>query len=188
MHNNNDIIGLRLALGHQSRSGKDTFADYISATCGQTIVLSFAKKLYNITEHIQHTTGRKVEKDPKLLQLMGATLRKYYDDKLFVKLLMDDIDKLILNNPDVNIVVADMRFRVEMEALKERGFSTIKINRSNRPIDRDPNDISEVDLLSHPFDISIDNNGTLNEFYNTIDNLVRIECGLSPTTSNDYTT
>lgn len=182
----NEITGLRLALGHQSRSGKDTFADYVAATYGNTITFSFAKKLYDITSHIQYVAGRPVEKDPKLLQLMGATLRNYYDDKLFVNLLMADVDKLIQKNPNINIIITDMRFRIEMEALKKRGFSTVKINRNNRPIDRNPNDISEIDLKDIPFDINVDNNGSIDEFYNTIDDIVRLECSLTNNTYCEY--
>lgn len=161
---------LKLALGHQARVGKDTLANYV-ANVAPTSTFSFAEDVYKIAEMIQKFLGKPVVKDPGLLQLIGTGLREHYGNNIWIDRTMEKI-KSEEAATDKNIIVTDMRFQNELETLKENGFTTIKIMRENRPIDRDPNHISEIALANAKFDYTINNNSSLEDFIKEIDNVV----------------
>lgn len=162
---------LKIALGHQARVGKDTFAAYLEEreVSGK---FSFAEKLYEATASIQSILGKPLEKDPALLQMLGSDLKLHYGDNIWVDATMKKIRQFEAHNPTANIIVTDIRFPNEMEALKIEGFTTIKIARKDRPIDRDPNHISETALAGAQFDYTINNNGTMEDFYAEINRVI----------------
>lgn len=163
--------GLRLALGYQSRVGKDTFASYVNYEHGCNI-LSFARGVYQVTNSIQTILGKPVEKDATLLQIIGTKLREHYGENVWIDRVARSIDEITTADPNANIIVTDMRFKNEMNWLKDHGFITIKITRNDRIIDRDPRHISEIDLEGAEFDYYIENNGTRDEYYSTIDEIL----------------
>lgn len=166
------ISGLRIALGHQARVGKDTFADYVINTHGGER-FAFATRLYDITNHIQRTLGKPVGKDPTLLQNEGTMLRTHYGDDVFAANVANDITAAIHRNPHANIIITDMRAPIEMDVLRVMGFTMIKITKDDRVIDRDPNHISEIGLAGAPFDYHMLNNGSVAEFQANIDVIIR---------------
>lgn len=165
--------GLRLAFGHQARVGKDTVADYIIANNGPCVRLAFATKLYQITDNIQNTLGMSVEKDANLLQKEGSLLRDHYGGDIFVNKLIEDMTTAINNDPTINVIITDVRYLNEFEALKKLGFTIVKITRDNRVINRDSNHTSETSLVGAKFDMVIDNNGTLQDLYSQVDSLIK---------------
>ena len=162
---------LRIAVGHQARVGKDTFGDYINDkyTC---IIVKFATKLYEITESIQRILNIKVTKDPVLMQTIGDGMRSHYGEDVFVNQLVDEIVDIERNNPDQNIIITDLRRVNEFNAVKKLGFITIKVIKPDRIIDRDSSHISEVDLLDQEFDYTIINDGTIDQFFNKIEQIL----------------
>ena len=165
--------GLRLAFGHQARVGKDTVADYIEMNSGPCVRLAFASRLYQITNNIQSTLGFLVEKDGNLLQKEGTLLRDHYGGDVFINKVIDDVTATINNNPATNIIITDVRYLNEFEALKKLGFTIVKIIRDNRIINRDSNHTSETSLVGAKFDAYIDNNGTLRDLYGQVDDLIK---------------
>lgn len=163
--------GLKIALGHQARVGKDTFADYVDSTRG-CVKLNFAAKVYEIATYIQTTLGRKIEKDPKLLQFIGDGLRNVLGEDIFVNDLIVRMRRELAWNPSANIIITDLRYPNEFSRLHDEGFMLIKITRENRPIDRDPNHKSEIALLNHTFDIHMTNDSTPDDFKIKIDDLL----------------
>lgn len=159
---------MRIAVGHQARVGKDTFADYVDDKYTCTVV-KFATKLYKITESIQKILGVEVTKDPVLLQTIGDRMRSHYGEDVFVNQLINEIADIGKNNPEQNIIITDLRRINEFIAVKKLGFITVKIIKPDRVIDRDPSHISEVDLNDCKFDYVIVNDGTLDQFYEKID-------------------
>lgn len=164
----NPATGLRIALGYQSRVGKDTFADRVKIMHG-CVSLSFAEKLYAITGHIQRELSFDVKKDPTLLQRQGTELRAYYGDDLFTRQVTKQIAKIIDDAPDTNIIVTDMRSPVEYNALVALGFTTISIFKPDRVIDRDPNHSTEIGLRDYSFDFTILNDGPMTQYIEQID-------------------
>lgn len=162
---------MRLALGSQARVGKDTFADYVcdKYNCKR---FAFAEGIYTIASTIQDLLGKSREKDPRLLQMLGTQLKNIYGENVWVERTLAQIDQHIANNPSADIVITDLRFPNEMEALKSRGFTTIRIHRVNRIIDRDPTHISEIALENAEFDYNIFNNGSMDDYYNSIEQVL----------------
>ena len=165
-----------IALGHQSRVGKDTFVNYTIAWCArrgiECHIIRIADKLYKITSHIQETLGMQVQKDPALLQLIGTDLRNHYGESVWINESVRKINDVIHINPNAVIIVVDMRLRNEMELLRAIGFTTVKILRPEREVDRDPNHASETELANVPFDYVINNSNTLENYLGAIDALL----------------
>lgn len=174
-------IGLRIALGCESRVGKDTFADRVQEIHGG-VKIAFAERLYAICNNIQATFGFPVQKDPTLLQRQGTELRAYYGDDVFASRVAEQIVSLAKSNPDVNILVTDLRSPVEYDALVKLGFTTVRVIKPDRVIDRDPNHSTEIGLRNHEFDYVILNDGTMEQYYEQIDAIVSAVMTKSVTT------
>jgi len=157
---------LRIAFGHKARSGKDTACDYI-ATKLRTQRIRFAEGVYDIAEYSQKRLGKPAVKDPGLLQLIGEGFRQHYGPTVWIEGALKNLDA----DADA-IVVSDMRYRAEAEALKRAGFTLIRIDRPDRPIDRDPNHPSEVDLDGYPFDHYLVNDESKEMFLMRVSTLV----------------
>jgi len=163
--------GLRIALGHQARVGKDTFADHIEAHHG-CVRLSFAENVYKIATQVQIILGRPITKDPALLQFIGDGLRNLLGDDIFVNSVMEQVRSIEEQNPAANIIITDLRYPNEMKILSDHGFTTVKITRKNRPIDRDPKHRSEIALADAIFHVNLTNDGPIEEFRKSIDNFI----------------
>lgn len=149
---------MRIAISGKCRSGKDTVADIIISKSKETWTrLSFASALYNCVSNLQSNIGVKVEKDGLLLQTIGEGMRNHYGEKVWV----DIVEAYIDAHPLENIIVTDLRYRNELRMLSKRGFKIIRVNRKHRPVDRDPNHISEVDLDHITFEYDINNDNSL---------------------------
>jgi hypothetical protein len=159
---------MRLAVGNKARVGKDTFAEYVVRKHGGRVI-RIAAGVYETVSRIQEYLGVPREKKPELLQAVGTACRNVYGEDIWVSRALDEIKAA---GPDENIIITDLRFKNEYRELKKAGFTTVRINRPGRPQDRDPNHISEVDLDDVEFDYTIENDGTLEEFYNKIDFII----------------
>jgi hypothetical protein len=106
-----------------------------------------------------------VTKDPKMLQFIGGGLKDIYGDNIWCDKTLKDLD-------NKSIVICDVRHKVEAEKLKQIGIPILRINRKDRPIDRDPTHISEIDLDDYMFEYMIDNDGTIEELYSKIDQFI----------------
>ncbi len=155
---------MKIAFAGKSRSGKDTAAGVIKRINPNTRVVAFSDRLYKCMWAIQDVLGFEKKKDPGLLQLLGEGARGHYNPNIWV----DIVEKEIGPGP---IVVTDVRYKNEYEMLRKRGFIFVRVKRSNRPIDRDPNHISEIDLDDVEPDYEILNDGTLEQFEAEITNL-----------------
>ena len=156
---------MRIAFGHKARVGKDECCKYLKSRYNGDI-LAFSDTLYEVCYGIQKTLNSNQQKDPKLLQFIGEGFRKLYGEDIWVNKLVEKI------NPDNDTYVSDLRYPNEFQKLKDLGFITVKINRPNRIIDRDPNHISEIALDNYKFDYEIDNDGTLEDLYNKLNKLM----------------
>jgi hypothetical protein len=69
----------------------------------------------------------------------------------------------------MNFVISDLRYRSEVEQLRQafgKNLITVRINRFDSVNSTDP---SERDLDNYKFDVTIDNVGTLEELYYKLD-------------------
>lgn len=187
--------GLKIAVGHQARVGKDTFADYVRARASpstQVFHIGFADSLKDLAGEITRWCAawpryRDLDttvKRPRLLQMLGETLRDEVDKDIWLNIALDRIRGFLgsadgastaVDNAaaDKTVIVTDCRYPNEFEALRKAGFTLIKITRAGRIIDRDPNHSSEISLAAHDWDYTIANDGTIQEYYAAIDAVVR---------------
>lgn len=150
---------MKIAIGSKSRTGKDTIADILLQEYGGT-KLAFSDALYDISGYVQEKLSRPVQKDPKLLQTIGESLKDVYGRSVWVTYLENE-----LRRTKGNIFVTDLRFPEEWEMLKKNGFLMINVERPDRPITRDPNHISEIALDKNDFvwDFIVCNDGSLDD-------------------------
>lgn len=161
---------VKIAFGHKARSGKDTAIEHLS-TKYRVYVIRFAGALYDIMNYAQRRVGLTVTKDGPAMQVLGQLFRDRYGSGIWMDATLAEYKNVDQDKYDI-IAVADMRYRTEADALRATGFYLVDIDRPSRPIDRDPNHSSEVDLDGYPFDEVIVNDGTLEEFKTKVDAVV----------------
>lgn len=177
-------------------SGKTSAASYLIKKYG-FVEKSFAECLKRACQELFLLTNNQVfgtqeEKETPDNRWFGCTPRKMLQ---FVgtDLLRDNLDKImpglgndifvhhfklwyeseIMKNPNLCVIVSDVRFKNEIDFLQKLGGFVIKINRpSVMTNDMHP---SEMELQSiTTYNYLIDNTSTLEDFYRKIDICLRI--------------
>ncbi len=90
----------------------------------------------------------------ELLQKFGTAIRNGVCDDFWVKVCLKDYDE------SQNWIISDVRFKSEIEGVKQFNNITLRINNSNAGAG---NHISEVGLDDYKFDYIINNNGSLED-------------------------
>ncbi|AQQ73665.1 putative deoxynucleotide monophosphate kinase [Kurlavirus BKC-1] len=154
---------MRIAFGPFMRSGKDTACEWLKETYGGKI-FRFSHKLYRATEAVQKTLKLPVEKDRELLLLVG----KYANDKNPLIFVEQVLEKILEQPEDMNIFIPDVRREEEAQMLKKHGFILVKITRES---ERAFCEMEERMSKSGLFDMTIENNGTLEDFLRSLDKI-----------------
>lgn len=159
---------IRIAFGSKARTGKDTSADYVCKRFGVK-KQQFSKPVYDIMHLIQDYFGKEHCKDPEVLQLIGEGLRNTttYTKDVWANVVMDKLG----NNP---AAISDLRYPNEYAKLKASGFVTVRTQRANRIIDRDPNNPSETSLDNQQFDEVINNDYSKIALYARINYILEV--------------
>lgn len=153
------IIGLSGRMG----SGKDTAAAGVSRWLNFAVVhfadplKLAAQRMFGFTDAQLYTGAGKNSLDLRwgvtprdVLQRLGVGAREIFGEDFWVKRLLMDLPP--------QVVVADVRFPNEAQAIKDRGGRVIRIERGPRvPADH----ISETALDDWAFDAVIENDGTV---------------------------
>jgi hypothetical protein len=178
---------LILGVGYQKRSGKDTMANYLVENHG-FVRMSFADPLKEACRIIYLLNDEQLYGDLKevidprwgktpreLMQLTGTeAIRDQVDDKVWIKNLEYRVAEYAATNPNGRVVVPDMRFINEIYCIKDMGGYAGKINRPDVEINDFSQHQSELELkLFTGFDFKLDNSGTLQDFYNNIEQFMR---------------
>jgi hypothetical protein len=172
--------GLRIAFGYKARSGKDTAAEYLQKQYGGEI-FKFAQPIYDIMKAAHKIAGIDTFKDTKMLTWVGTDWGRSINKDLWVNNCLDRINAAqrrgcyMSGEPFVNnFFVTDMRFPNEAEALKNNGFVLVRIDRNNRPVENRANHESENAMNDFKdWDIVINNDSQLKEFYEQLEKLVQ---------------
>lgn len=163
------LPGMLVAVGCQSRVGKDMFAVLFVAKNPNTQMISFAQPLYEAAFGLQKTLGVEVKKDGVLMQKLADLIKERYGNDYFAKIAREKISQSLAENPSRNIVITDLRHKVEFDMLSEFSFTTVRVHRPDRPVDRNANHSSETELLDTPFNFEISNDGDLERFHTAAD-------------------
>jgi|TARA_R110001592_G_scaffold92661_1_gene269839 hypothetical protein len=130
---------------------------------------------------------------PRLaLQLIGTdVMRDHFNQDIWLNSLEYRVKKL--HNQNECVVISDVRFRNELELISRVGGTTILVQRNEKPewydialaanggdavakhiMSRDFKDVhsSEYDWIGCKIDFTIDNNGSLEELYAIVDEII----------------
>jgi dephospho-CoA kinase len=111
----------------------------------------------------------------RALQRIGQGVRKY-DPDYWVRLALKDVE--YLNDLSCAVVITDVRYVNEAEALRDRGFKLIRVTRKPDPRGYTTAETalmmhdSETDLDYWPADATIANDGTIEQLYDALSALV----------------
>ena len=94
-----------------------------------------------------------------LLQQTADKIKKTFGEDYFIKSLFRTIE----NYGKKDVIVPDCRYINEYEALRDKGFYIIKIERDNILKDNHDSENSAVNLPDNMFDAKISNNGSLKD-------------------------
>ena len=99
----------------------------------------------------------------RLLQHMGQTVREA-DPEFWIRPVLRRIETARAWN--LPVVVADVRYRNEAEALRAQGFTLVRIERPlTEPVsDTLARHASETELDGYPADVTVTNDGSLAQF------------------------
>ncbi|AGF85184.1 monophosphate kinase [Moumouvirus goulette] len=185
-------------------SGKTTFADFIVKKYG-FIEKSFAdplkkacKELFLFEDHqVYGTQEQKETPDPRWFNCTPRTVLQFVGTELFrdnLERIMPGLGKDIFiyhfklwyqqelqKNPDIRVVVSDIRFQNEADFIKSLGGTVIKISKepsktnllkkvlSNFIVNQTDTHASEKELKNiNNYDILIENTGTIDDYYKKI--------------------
>lgn len=187
------LIGLNGSMG----CGKsEAFKAIKEHAHGRTVVLvKFAQPLYDIQEMIYnriksvHVRPDNFIKDRKLLQWIGTDWGR---DTISKTIWVDIWKSEVQSHIDAGrlVVCDDVRFDNEGELLKELGGIVIRIT-SDRTAERIDtaagikNHASEAGIAHNLIDMIVENNGTLEEYKNSLSYLCR-RLGLSDSAPSEY--
>jgi dephospho-CoA kinase len=186
----------------QKRSGKDTFANYLVREYG-FIKLAFADPIKEIASVMFNINSDDLKKDvldkEKTMDRFGISLREFYQ-KFGTEIMQHDIYKYFPNlehhipkkkfwvynifnqieklkkKGNKNFIISDVRFLHEAEHIYQNNGLLIKVDNDN--IINTDNHISENsinDIPKHYIKYSINNNSSLDNYYNEIDKLCYID-------------
>jgi len=177
---NKNIIGITGKAG----SGKDTLANYlidqgyIKLSFGSAVkdIVSIitgwprdfvegTNKDRHLRETLKHPDYNKTCRE--LMQYIGTDLfRNQLDDNIWVNIIKN---KIKTDNENNKFVISDVRFDNEAQMIKSIGGCIIHINRNDQIVS---NHISE-NGISLNYDHCIDNNGSINDLYNNINQILQ---------------
>lgn len=189
-----------VGIGHVARVGKDTaaqalcrdlgfrrigFADKLKDLAMEADPMIFANQMTNVgvgsghlrkivVSHGWERTKDSFTEARSFLQNLGVGARKIFGPNFWVEQALAGV------SPEDNIVVPDVRFFEELEAIRALGGKTIRITRPGRLA---TGHVSEIALCEFDdWDATIDNNGSVIELEGKIVGTVRNWLAKAPST------
>lgn len=180
------IIGLHGKAG----AGKDTAAEMLQSFLpeGSTRTVAFATPLkeaakakFGLSDWQVNTQEGKKELVPalgktvrQLLELEGTeSTRHVYGDNFWIWRMSQEVDKAFKENTKV-FIITDVRFENEAQFVRDNGGLVFQIDRE---LEKELATVSHASAQPLPrelVDISIDNNGTIEDLTNTLKELVEV--------------
>lgn len=115
---------------------------------------------------------------PRALCILKGSVNRTVRSDFWVKAAIDNVNFLVDNFEGTpgftcNFVISDLRYQSEVNQLRQAFGKDLITVRVNRFEDCTSNDPSERDLDNAQFDVVLDNKGTLEEFLDKVDVLVK---------------
>ena len=157
---------MKIAFGYKLRSGKDTAVDYLLKKYNGNRI-TFAKPLYDSLHATQKLFNFDIQKNREYLQIVGDWARNI-DKDVFVSLALLNVN----DSDNENYFCNDLRFLNEFNMLKKNNWTLIKIIRNHSKNDNHQSEKELDNIDDKQWDYIILNNGTLEEFYDKIENVI----------------
>lgn len=179
----NQIIAFNGKMG----VGKSTAIEFLNKGTAKAVRnIKFAQPLYDMQKLIYETIDMPVPepKDRKLLQWLGTDWGRSIDENLWVNIFRDKVKALFKDSNSI-VTCDDVRFDNEAKTIKLLGGVIVKIvsTKTSGRIDTKagiPSHASEVGIDSKYVDYTIENNGSLEDFKNSLIKLYKeLGVGLS---------
>ncbi len=175
-----------IGIAGRKYNGKDTIGDYLVKNYGYKKI-AFADPIKEICKEmfgfnneqlygsLKETNDEFWNISPrKLMQFIGTELFRNHTDEIMPdvgsNIWIKVLEKKILDNPDSKYVITDIRFENELELVTKFHGLKIKVVRDNMEII--DNHISEKLIDSLNTEFTIKNNGTKEELFEKIDDLL----------------
>lgn len=194
---NNDNLPQIIGITGRKYNGKDTVADYLCKEYGY-IKLSFAgpikqicKILFGFNDEqlygsLKEDIDTRWEQSPrKLMQYIGTELFRQrmanilpgIGENFWIKCLMEQVNTMIKENPNARIVIADVRFHNEVDAVKNCGYTNAVIRVTRPSVNTNNTDCHESELLIEHLKVDEDimNDTDLNTLYKKACTAINIE-------------
>jgi hypothetical protein len=122
----------------------------------------------------------------RMMQMWGTDIcRKHFDQKIWIHCLHRRYEKIIKTKPDSRVIVSDCRFEDECKMISECGGTLLRVEREypdwyemakkhpeKMELQFPDVHVSEWGIVSHPCDYTIMNNGTLQQLYSIVDQIM----------------
>ncbi len=175
-----------IGISGRKRHGKDTLGDYLVKHHGYTKI-GFADALKEACKAIfgfneEQLYGDLKEVDDKFWKTSPRKVLQYVGTDLFRDRISDVLPEVqqdiwikvvenkILQNPDKRYVITDVRFDNELEFIKRLNGLSIKVQRTNLKHNITDEHSSESYIDNLVTDCVINNNGTLEQLYEKLEN------------------
>lgn len=173
------IKGLKIAFFGPSRSGKNVAGRHIWEK-HNAVLFAFGDEM----KEWFHKIFTWIPREPKPVDeyIKFAQGCRDIDFDVWVKKVIGMIDIYLSLN--ANVVITDLRQPNEYQALKERGFTIVKLHASEEALDARigdtvkegselvKNNPTELHFDTYEFDYEIHNSGTIEEFIEKIDEML----------------
>lgn len=161
----------------KARSGKDTAGKYLVDEY-QFLRYSFAQPLKDAAKIMFHLTDKQVEQKEKPAEPWGKSPRELYQKlgtdvarSIDVNVWVKGAEIFKKENPGRSIVITDVRFSNEAFWIRNQGGIVVYLNSETRGIREHTEHSSENGMKGSDVDIIIQNDGTINELYEKIEEL-----------------
>jgi len=134
----------------------------------EMVCLYMAKELKPLTD----LPDANLHWTPRALCILEGSVKRSVNSSYWVQRVIDQIKLDLYSASDYNFVITDMRYKSEMEQLKNAFGSdlvTVRINRFDNSPSTDP---SERDLDDGEFDYVIENRAGISDFHHKINDLL----------------
>lgn len=169
-----------IAITGKAGAGKDTIGNYLySAHDFRPVAYATALKravmeMFNLTHDQVYDEVQKEIVDPRwgmtprrILQLFGTeAVKPVFGKDVWVRRLMMEINAL---PPERPVVITDLRFDEEAEAVKAAGGKIINVVRPTHLEGAPAAHLSEAGIAAGFVDVIIHNNGTVDELFLKVD-------------------
>lgn len=177
-----------LGMGCKAQVGKDTAADYLMDKDSSFAKVAFADKLKQVCmllfgltheqcygpKEVKETVDPRYGMSPReIMQKVGDGMRKIYPSIWIDTVFYSTIPELEKEGYS-NFVISDVRYPNEGDRLKEiEGAFVVRVDRDAGGTEIGADHPSETSMDNyHDWDFIIKNNGTLEEYYDNIDQVL----------------